>query len=100
MDYLENPNSNLSNTNLTGNSDPWSLDFELSEYLMLEDHHHHHVVDQDSTSQSMASSEQVMGGSSGSTGATLRNNNMQVIQIFLFLFQKIIFMLILWYLFT
>ncbi|KAL4644137.1 hypothetical protein ACB092_02G142300 [Castanea dentata] len=77
MDYPEYPNSNLSNTNLTGNSEPWSLDFELSEYLMLEDHHHHHGVDQDSTSQSMASSEQVMGGSSGSTGATLRNNNIR-----------------------
>ena len=95
MDYPENPNFNLTNTNFTGHSDPWSFDFELSECLMLDD-----GADHDSTSQSMASSEQVVGGSSGSTGATLRNNNMQVIQILLFLFQKIIIMLILWYLFT
>lgn len=72
MDYPENPNFNLTNTNFTGHCDPWSFDFELSECLMLDD-----GADHDSTSQSMASSEQVVGGSSGSTGATLRNNNIR-----------------------
>ncbi|XP_062147660.1 probable WRKY transcription factor 51 [Alnus glutinosa] len=70
MDYPENPNLMNPNCMHFADGDPFSLDFELSEYLMLDG-----GVDHDSTSQSLASSEKAcnMGGSS--TGATSRNNN-------------------------
>jgi len=61
MDYPENPNLMNPNCMHLADGDPFSLDFELSEYLMLDG-----GVDHDSTSQSLASSEKAcnMGGSS------------------------------------
>ncbi|KAE7998200.1 hypothetical protein FH972_002766 [Carpinus fangiana] len=68
MDFPENPNLNPNCMHIA-DGDPLSLDFELSEYLMLDD----------STSQSLASSEKTYhvldAGCSGSTGATYRNKN-------------------------
>ena len=56
--------------------DPPATDFQVSDYLVLDDG----FVEDDSSSQSMASPEQVPGGSStGYSGATSRNNGMQVI---------------------
>lgn len=78
MDSPVNPNLNPNYMHLA-DSDPFSSDFELSEYLMLDD----------STSPSLASSEKtysVDGCGGSSTGATSRNNNMQVIRSILFFF--------------
>lgn len=83
MDFPENPNLNPNCMHLA-DGDPLSLDFELSEYLMLDD----------STSQSLASSEKtyhvVDAGCGGSTGATSRNNNMQVIYL-LYIYDSVFF---------
>ncbi|KAJ0040838.1 hypothetical protein Pint_26960 [Pistacia integerrima] len=58
-------------------------EFELSDYLILDDYHHHdhhHLDDQDNqdsySSQSMVSSEFTSHGSS--SGATSRNSHMQM----------------------
>ncbi|GLT66539.1 hypothetical protein SLA2020_388980 [Shorea laevis] len=68
MDSPVNPNLNPNYMHLA-DSDPFSSDFELSEYLMLDD----------STSPSLASSEKTysVDGCGGSSGATSRNNNIR-----------------------
>lgn len=58
--------------------DPPATEFQVSDYLMLDDG----FGEDNSSSQSMASSEQVpSGSSSGYSGATSRNNSMQVIMM-------------------
>lgn len=77
MDYPETPNPNYNSARFNESFDPLSAEFQLSDYLVLDE-----VFDeQDSSSQSMISSEQFASGSStGYGGATSRNNRMQVIR--------------------
>ncbi|XWS33247.1 hypothetical protein CRYUN_Cryun22dG0065000 [Craigia yunnanensis] len=76
MDFsheTSNPNSNY--TCFPENFDPMAQ-FELSDYLMLDDG----VFEEDTSSQSMASSEKVLGGANEISGATSKNSNMQKMQ--------------------
>ena len=70
--HLQKPNPN--STHLTGNIDTW-LDFEVEDYLVLDD-----GSEESFSSQNMASSDNVTGGFElASAGATSANSNMQVI---------------------
>ncbi|GFY87154.1 WRKY DNA-binding protein 50 [Actinidia rufa] len=70
--HLQKPNPN--STHLTGNIDTW-LDFEVEDYLVLDD-----GSEESFSSQNMASSDIVTGGFElASAGATSANSNMQVI---------------------
>lgn len=74
MDCPENPNHYYSY--FREGFDPPATEFQVSDYLVLDDG----FAEDESSSQSMASSEQVPGGSpTGYSGATSRNNGMQVI---------------------
>jgi len=77
MNFPEiNPNHDFSYFN--DGCDPPATEFQVSDYLMLDDG----FGEDNSSSQSMASSEQVpSGSSSGYSGATSRNNSMQVIMM-------------------
>lgn len=81
MDFHQNPNPNW--TNFPANMDP-PMDFELSDYLMLEDGVDHQLGSL--SPQSFQSPENFeadtgAGGSSETSGATSRNHDMQVIII-------------------
>ncbi|PSS30471.1 WRKY transcription factor 51 [Actinidia chinensis var. chinensis] len=68
--HLQNPNPN--STHLTGNIDTW-LDFEVEDYLVLDD-----GSEESFSSQNMASSDNVTGGfESASAGATSSNSNIK-----------------------
>ncbi|KAJ6398045.1 hypothetical protein OIU77_018952 [Salix suchowensis] len=72
MDCPENPNHYYSY--LRDGFDPPATEFQVSDYLVLDDG----FVEDESSSQSMASSEQVPGGSpTGYSGATSRNNGIK-----------------------
>ncbi|WRX09822.1 hypothetical protein QQP08_002309 [Theobroma cacao] len=74
MDFChENSNPNPSYTFFPESFDPMP-EFELADYLMLDDC----PFEEDTSSQSMGSSEKGMGGANGFSGATSRNTNMQV----------------------
>ncbi|XP_007048143.2 PREDICTED: probable WRKY transcription factor 51 [Theobroma cacao] len=71
MDFShENSNPNPSYTFFPESFDPMP-EFELADYLMLDDC----PFEEDTSSQSMASSEKGMGGANGFSGATSRNTN-------------------------
>ncbi|XP_057487916.1 probable WRKY transcription factor 50 [Actinidia eriantha] len=68
--HLQNPNPN--STHLTGNIDTW-LDFEVEDYLVLDD-----GSEESFSSQNMASSDNGTGGfESASAGATSSNSNIK-----------------------
>ncbi|KAJ6413515.1 hypothetical protein OIU84_006335 [Salix udensis] len=72
MDCPENPNHYDSYFRV--GFDPPATEFQVSDYLVLDDG----FVEEESSSQSMASSEQVPGGSpTGYSGATSRNNGIK-----------------------
>ncbi|KAJ6353578.1 hypothetical protein OIU76_002573 [Salix suchowensis] len=72
MDCPENPNHYYSY--FREGFDPPATEFQVSDYLVLDDG----FVEDESSSQSMASSEQVPGGSpTGYSGATSRNNGIK-----------------------
>ena len=74
MDYPQNPKPSCNYSYINEGLDPWTIEFQPSDYLMLDD-----GFGEDSSSQNMVSSEQVASGSStGYSGATSRNNSMQV----------------------
>ena len=75
MDFShENSNPNPNYTFLSEKFDPMA-EFELSDYLMLDDG----VFEEDTSSQSMASSEKGLGGANKINSATSKTSNMQVI---------------------
>ena len=75
MGYPENPKPNYNFSYIDEGLDPSTIEFQVSDYLMLDDGF---AVDH-SSSQSILSSEHVASGSSaGYSGATSRNNSMQV----------------------
>ena len=74
MDFsreTSNPNPNY--TFCPENFDPMAQ-FELSDYLMLDDG----GFEEDTSSQSMASSEKSLGGANEISGATSKTSDMQV----------------------
>ena len=77
MDYPQNPKPSCNYSYINEGLDPWTIEFQPSDYLMLDD-----GFGEDSSSQNMVSSEQVASGSStGYSGATSRNNSMQVMKL-------------------
>ncbi|KAJ6288974.1 hypothetical protein OIU76_024873 [Salix suchowensis] len=77
MGCAENPKPNFNFSYIDEGLDPSTIEFQVSDYLMLDDGF---AVD-DSSSQSILSSEHVASGSSaGHSGATSRNNSMQKTQ--------------------
>ncbi|XVF17121.1 hypothetical protein REPUB_Repub10bG0091900 [Reevesia pubescens] len=74
MDFSrENSTPNPNYTFFPENFDPMT-EFELSDYLMLDDAG---VFEEDTSSQSMASSEKAMGGANEISGATSKNSNIK-----------------------
>lgn len=86
MNNLGSPNPNFNNFSYfpdhnIDHHQHQSSEFELSDYLLFDDHHH--GFDEDAfSSQSKASSDKIiMGGSS--SGATSEKNNMRVTYIYI-----------------
>ncbi|KAJ6678071.1 WRKY TRANSCRIPTION FACTOR PROTEIN 1-RELATED [Salix viminalis] len=74
MGYPENPKPNYNFSYIDEGLDPSTIEFQVSDYLMLDDG----FAADDSSSQSILSSEHVAGGSSaGYSGATSRNNSIK-----------------------
>ncbi|KAJ6378239.1 hypothetical protein OIU78_028476 [Salix suchowensis] len=74
MGCAENPKPNYNFSYIDEGLDPSTIEFQVSDYLMLDDGF---AVD-DSSSQSILSSEHVASGSSaGHSGATSRNNSIK-----------------------
>ncbi|XP_061949511.1 probable WRKY transcription factor 51 [Populus nigra] len=74
MDYAQNPKPSYNYSYINEGLDPWAIEFQPSDYLMLDDG----FGEDDSSSQNMVSSEQVASGSStGYSGATSRNNSIK-----------------------
>ncbi|XP_034915606.1 probable WRKY transcription factor 51 [Populus alba] len=73
MDYPQNPKPSCNYSYTNEGLDPWTIELQPSDYLMLDD-----GFGEDSSSQNMVSSEQVASGSStGYSGATSRNNSIK-----------------------
>nr|ACV92018.1 WRKY transcription factor 16 [(Populus tomentosa x Populus bolleana) x Populus tomentosa] len=71
--YPQNPKPSCNYSYTNEGLDPWTIELQPSDYLMLDD-----GFGEDSSSQNMVSSEQVASGSStGYSGATSRNNSIK-----------------------
>lgn len=72
--YPQNPKPSYNYSYINEGLDPWAIEFQPSDYLMLDDG----FGEDDSSSQNMVSPEQVASGSStGYSGATSRNNSIK-----------------------
>ncbi|KAJ6907993.1 WRKY transcription factor 16 [Populus alba x Populus x berolinensis] len=73
MEYPQNPKTSYNYSYINEGLDPGTIEFQPSDYLVLDD-----GFGEDSSSQNMVSSEQVASGSStGYSGATSRNNSIK-----------------------